>query len=79
MNNITILTFTAKHGWKYEYRKADGMVVAPFGSWKSTTNKNGEPSNENDIEFDEFVDLYISESEFYNLTDEELNNNYKDY
>lgn len=79
MDNKTFLTYTTKNGTEYEYRRADGMNVAPMGCWIGDNDDNGEPINESDKEFDTFVDLYVTDDEFYNMTDEELNNEYKEY
>lgn len=77
----TIFTFTTKNGVEYEYRKADGIKVAVMGCWKfpDQLSDDGYPLDEDDMEFDDFIDLYITDDEFYNLTDENLNNEYKNY
>ena len=79
MNNKTFLTYKAQNGTEYEYRRANGMNVAPMGCWIGDNDENGEPTNESDNEFDAFLHLYVTDYEFYDMTDEELNNEYKDY
>lgn len=79
MDKQTFLMYKTKNDTEYEYRRADGMNVAPMGCWIGDTDDNGEPINENDKEFDESIDLYVTDDEFYNMTDEELNNAYKGY
>lgn len=77
----TILFYITRNGVEYEYRIADGMKVSVFGSWKEGDNLtlSGDPNNADDAEFDDFIDLYVTDDEFYNMTDEELNNEYKEY
>lgn len=79
MDKKTFFTYTTENGVVYDTRKADGMNVAPMGCWIGDTDDNGEPINESDKEFDEFIDLYVTDDEFYNMTDKELNNAYKGY
>lgn len=75
----TFLTFTSTNGFQYEYRHVNGMNVANMGSWVGDTDNNGEPISTNDKEFDDFIGLYLTDNEFYNMTDEELSSEYENF